>query len=86
MGERVHVIVGGIPYGGELVEVDNFPPHFGFVRLLESIGSEMETTPDAATTFFREGSLLTVEWQNDRHPTTGLRQCRPVDPRDVPYD
>jgi len=81
--ERVHIIIGDIPFRGEAVEAKGLPDGFGCVHLLETIGDPDIITNDHATTYFAEGTLAIVRWMEDRHPVTGRRQGRPADPREL---
>ena len=56
-------------------------PGYGLVELLERIGNRDVITNSEDTTYFSEGTILAVKWENERHPVTGLRQGRLVDAR-----
>ncbi len=79
--ERVHVIIGGVPYNAEGAEMEGLPDGFGCARLLETVGDLDSVASGQATTYISAGTLLVVRWLEARHPSTGKRQCLLVEPR-----
>ena len=79
MAESVHILLGGVPFAGEVVHPRSAWPGLAVVRLLEEVGREGEITGDEATTYYPAGTLCVVAGA-ERHPTTRQRQCRLADP------
>jgi hypothetical protein len=80
--ERVHIIIGDIPFDAEVVEAAGLPGGCGCVRLNESVGSPENISSNEATTYFAVGTLCVIRWLDERHPMSGRRQGRLMDARE----
>jgi hypothetical protein len=71
------IVLNGVPYRGELVEVNGLLPHFGGIRLLEDVGRP-SYIPDPPTRerCYPSGTELTT-----RYDGGDWSIC---DPREVP--
>jgi hypothetical protein len=73
--ERVHILIGGIPFRAYAMWIRGLPPGVLSVMLMERVGKPEDAQRDPDMPFFDAGTLLEGVWGDwERHPTTG----RPV--------
>jgi hypothetical protein len=79
-----YVLLGEIPFACKVTSVikpkKEAISFVGLVSLLESVGKKGVRTKDLATTYFKIGTLLTVRWDREAHPTDGLPCFRVIGP------
>ena len=74
MGERVHILLGGVPFPAECIaELDQ---GVEVIRLLEDVGHRGATATDEDTAFFGRWMIFKAHCDGERHITTGRRVFR----------